>query len=458
MAKRKYTSKRKKKTNKKSNIGKIIKYLLLLVILCIVLGYLSFRHWKRNQLELIKENSQTVKTTLGNIEYQSIGKGPIILLSHMGASGSDNVKLLQEFADQGYRVICPSRPGYKETPLFEAADFNYQADILAELLASLNISEKVFVAGISIGGPAAIQFAVKYPGRCKGLILLSAVADKFSIENDQTLMDHFQKMNHKYFKDLYSWIYIKGSKFIPKRFMLEMLKLGSTESVNILKTKADSLIKHSENKEALFNFNSMTAPFSIRMAGLENDLKFAKTYTPSLKKIKVPVFIAHSTVDRVVPFTHAQKFSQKLKNAELYSFEGYGHAIWFGEEWKMIVGNSLNFMNNINSMKKLNKDDHINSLLNETWISNEDGSMLTIESNNTFTLDFPGVDENKTVKGNISLDGNKITFLTKDDSYLSPGIKGTYEFKIKKGELHLILIEDKSKRRKRLFTKGWYKL
>jgi pimeloyl-ACP methyl ester carboxylesterase len=55
------------------------------------------------------------------------------------------------------------------------ASSELQAEVYKELLDYLGI-EKIFIFGNSAGGTSAIQFAIKYPKHCSGLILLSSNA------------------------------------------------------------------------------------------------------------------------------------------------------------------------------------------------------------------------------------------------------------------------------------------
>ncbi|MFO7667858.1 MAG: alpha/beta hydrolase, partial [Desulfobacterales bacterium] len=40
--------------------------------------------------------------------------------------------------------------------------------------------ERAAVIGLSAGGPAALQFALCYPDRCMGLVMLSAISHRFT--------------------------------------------------------------------------------------------------------------------------------------------------------------------------------------------------------------------------------------------------------------------------------------
>ena len=62
--------------------------------------------------------------------------------------------LFDDWLDNGFGVICPSRPGYGRTPLGKEKTSAEAADQIAALLDTLKI-EKVVASGISGGGPAA---------------------------------------------------------------------------------------------------------------------------------------------------------------------------------------------------------------------------------------------------------------------------------------------------------------
>ena len=457
MAKRKYNSSRRKRRKQSSNKIRIIRSSLLLLLLILILGYLSFSSWKSKQEKLALNNSQIVLSSMGPIEYKSIGSGPIIILSHMGGTGSDNIKLFQEIADAGYRIICPSRAGYLGTPLSSNADIEYHADMYAELLNQLNITEKVFIMGVSAGGPSAIEFAHKYSDRCKGLILHSAICKNFSPLN--RMKDFSQLINFMLsptWQDPLSWADHKGSRLFPTRFIQEILERATNYNHDTTKIIAKQLSKNEKNKELLFLFNDFTSPLSIRTDGLQNDIKYAEKFTP--KSVNVPVLLTHSRIDKVVDVFHSQSLKKKLKIAELFEYDGNGHAFWFGKDWINIKNKTFAFLNKYKNDQPIVEDKIFTQLSSETWVSKMNGALLKISPDGIFSLDFPGVDDDDFISGNVSYEKGKLTFSTNSKSNYCKGISGSYHFKIKKNELILSPIEDKCKSRKEHFSNGWFKL
>lgn len=77
----------------------------------------------------------------------------------------------------GYRTVCPDLRGHgrSETPARDWTVVDLAHD-LARTLDTLEIDAAV-VAGHSLGGMAALQMALRYPDRLRGLVLLSTSAE-----------------------------------------------------------------------------------------------------------------------------------------------------------------------------------------------------------------------------------------------------------------------------------------
>src|SRR6187399_705864 len=74
-------------------------------------------------------------------------------------------------AAHGWRVVVPDLRGYGETTVVPGTTgLDVFATDLAGLLDHLGI-ESVVVAGLSMGGQIALEFARQYPQRIKGLVL-----------------------------------------------------------------------------------------------------------------------------------------------------------------------------------------------------------------------------------------------------------------------------------------------
>ena len=132
-----------------------------------------------------------VKTRCGDIEYAEFGSGPAVLCLHGAMGGYDqSLTLARTVCAPAFRFLAVSRPGYLGTPLSSGKTAEEQADLCAALLDELKI-EHVAAIAVSGGGPCALQFALRHPERCRGLVLVSTCGD--TIDEKIPLRFHMMK-------------------------------------------------------------------------------------------------------------------------------------------------------------------------------------------------------------------------------------------------------------------------
>jgi pimeloyl-ACP methyl ester carboxylesterase len=122
---------------------------------------------------------ETVETAMGPVTVATWGEGEIPVLSVHGIMGGydQGIMLAKGWLDPAqFRVYAPSRFGYPGTPMPEGEGLpDAQADAFAALLDALDL-ERVNVIATSAGGTSALQFALRHPDRCAGLVLVSSNA------------------------------------------------------------------------------------------------------------------------------------------------------------------------------------------------------------------------------------------------------------------------------------------
>jgi pimeloyl-ACP methyl ester carboxylesterase len=112
----------------------------------------------------------------GRVEYRLDRRGPAwVLLCHGGHMRAGLALGEELFAELGYSVLVPSRPGYGRTPLRTGRSPAGFADAAAELCQRLGIERLVAVVGVSAGGPTAVTMAARHPRLVERLLLLGAV-------------------------------------------------------------------------------------------------------------------------------------------------------------------------------------------------------------------------------------------------------------------------------------------
>jgi Ulp1 family protease len=97
------------------------------------------------------------------------------------------------------------------------------------------------------------------------------------------------------------------------------------------------------------------------------------------------------------------------------------------------------------------------SVLHGTWVSTENGAMLTVE-NSGFTIDFPSVEAIKPMKGTINVSKNSFVVVNKRDALTCPEIEGNYDFEFKGEDLIIKLKKDKCSQRASQLNASWFRL
>ena len=312
----------------------VIAGILLIFILVIVIPkYLRELHSAQKKVSTYLPF--TVQTPIVPIEYYRTGNGYPILISHGITGGFDQgLGLAKNYIGGEYDLIAVSRFGYLGSPIPEDSSPDAQADVYKHLLDKLNI-DKTFVFGNSAGGTSAIKFAMKYPDRCMGLILVSS-----NVPSDGTLPP----------KPIMRAVF--GSNFIYWS-ITRLLGDNMLPSVGVPKSILKDLTR--QEKDVLLNEVLMGGfPISLRTKGVINDMYVSnpdinKGYT--FEQIKVPVLMVCAKDDPMCPYKSALMVSKSVPEIKFVSFENGGHLI-LGHE-KEIQGEIANFISNKVQLNKL---------------------------------------------------------------------------------------------------------
>lgn len=318
--------------------------LVLLVLALLVTGaaVAGLAVWRQGKLAKLEARSQLAQTHKGLVEYAAQGNGPAVLVLHGGFGGFDQGLIyLPGLAESGCRVIAPSRPGYLRTPLATGRTNEEQADAMAALLDTLGVRRAV-VAGISAGGPVALQFALRHPERTGALILACAITRRTAPELPGWSSPARWGLYCGPLADLGSW---QGGRAVHQAtrqalgFALRRFSLAPLEQRAQF---ADAVLADPAQRVVFEQLAESTMPLSARLAGLRNDYQQLTTLGEiPFEQIRVPTLIVHGTVDRAVPFDHAELAAARLPKATLCRLEGADHLLLLGpqrEEIRRAVG------------------------------------------------------------------------------------------------------------------------
>ncbi|HXZ12062.1 MAG TPA: alpha/beta hydrolase [Candidatus Sulfotelmatobacter sp.] len=277
-------------------------------------AWIDFARWKSATLARLRDGAQIIATPKGPIECAVSGEGPVILISHGALGGYDQgLAAISSgfFGERPCRFIAVSRPGYLRTPPEIGKTPEEQADAFAALLDALKI-QKAIIVGISGGGPPSLQFALRHPGRCAALFLVSAVTERIPQPKLGILGLFLRVVTHT---DFVAWITLGLARRYPRLFFRSILSSGELGRIRDPGVAAAGL-----------RLMDSTMPFSARRAGLMIDANFiTELRAYPLVSIRVPTLLVHGTNDKIVPFVSSEHTAAAIPGARLIPIKRGSH-------------------------------------------------------------------------------------------------------------------------------------
>lgn len=258
--------------------------------------------------------SKTIETSFGTLEYAAMGEGEPILIVHGAEGGFDQgIEMTGALAGRGYRLIAPSRFGYLRSTLPGNPTTAMQADAYAELLDRLGI-DKVVVVGISAGAWSSVQFAIRYPDRCRALALL-VPADYLPAG---TSIHGGAVVSAMINSDFVAWAVLKLMSIMPGGMTRMML---GTDAAVVRAAEPSEKARVQQVLEHLL-------PVSPRCGGMQFDIKTASTHEPyPIEKITCPVLTISAEDDRFGTASRANYIAASVPDGRAIIFPTGGHAL-----------------------------------------------------------------------------------------------------------------------------------
>lgn len=287
----------------------ILRYVLLasLVMLtgCSSFGILSTSEKTLTQ-KYTNETSRYVKVDNLTFHYQDEGTGPTLVLLHGVASSLHTwdgwVKELKPY----YRIIRIDLPGHGLTgpdTSRKTYDIDYMTDMLNKLLVRIKV-DKAYIAGNSLGGYIAWNYAVKHPEKVDKLILLDSAGFP-------------QKM--PFIMSFASWPVIgeMSQLFMPRFIVSQNVKraYGDKSKVNkqLVRRYHDLTLRKGNRKALVRTFREMKRQSKNPHIG------------DAVVHVKAPTLLMWGEEDKWVPLDVMEQFRQNLEDVNLVTYEGVGH-------------------------------------------------------------------------------------------------------------------------------------
>ncbi|MGW4328612.1 4,5:9,10-diseco-3-hydroxy-5,9,17-trioxoandrosta-1(10),2-diene-4-oate hydrolase [Nocardia sp. NPDC004573] len=238
-----------------------------------------------------------------------VGNGPTIVLLHGGGPGASswsnfarNIPVLAEH----FHVLAVDQPGYgrSDKPTEHPQYFVHSASALKDLLDHLEITSRVHLLGNSLGGGAAVRFALDYPDRAGKLILMGpgGLSTNLFAPDPTEGVKLLSKFNYE-----------------PTRENLAaFLRIMVFDQSLVTDELIDERFASASTPEALAATRAMGKSFAS--ADFEKGMLWRDAY-----KLRQPVLLIWGREDRVNPLDGALVATKLIPRAQLHVFGGCGH-------------------------------------------------------------------------------------------------------------------------------------
>jgi pimeloyl-ACP methyl ester carboxylesterase len=184
--------------------------------------------------------------------------------------------------------------------------------------------------GFGWGGPAALEFARRFPQRTNALVFVGAAVGRLNPPTAPAV-PFPQAVGEGLTGDVGSWLYVRLSENDPAaalRAAFSTASIGGSEAREIW----TGLVLDNPDQLALFRSLALSlSPISPRESGLRNDLLQVRAFPEiPFQSITTPVLIVHGGLDKAIPVAPVEAAKSKLPNSELLLFPDDGHLVFLG--------------------------------------------------------------------------------------------------------------------------------
>lgn len=290
--------------------------LIVLVILFLILtaGWMALRRddIPYQTLETVYTSPSSQFLTLSDglkLHYRDEGRpdAKTLVLIHGFAASLHTWEPWVAALGEHYRIVSLDLPGHGLSRTPDSAKMNpgYFGEAIAEMTAQLEIDQFVLV-GNSMGGATAWQFALEYPARLEGLVLVAASGWPSGTNGNRPLV--FRLLGNSFARTLLKDLDI--SALVKSGLEGSFSDTGFVTGEMI--ERYVSLARAPGHREGIL---AITSQREDRVPATDE----------LLGQISVPTLILHGKEDNVVPVDGASKFAAAITGSELVIYEGVGH-------------------------------------------------------------------------------------------------------------------------------------
>ncbi|OKL39807.1 hypothetical protein A3841_15605 [Pontibacter flavimaris] len=239
-----------------------------------------------------------------NLHYRDEGQGMPIVLLHGTAASLNTWDAWVVELQKNHRVLRLDLPGFGLTGrnASDTYSIDYYSRLLLHFLDSLQL-EKAHIAGSSLGGQIAYDFAADHPERVHKLILIAPTG--VTNANEKSISMPFRLAQTPLLKHSLKYI---TPRFIVEKSLREVYGDDSKLTEQVITRSHDMLLREGSREAFIARMNTRDADNLHKLA-----------------KVRVPTLILWGEADAWVPVTDATHFQQSIHGAQLRTYPGAGH-------------------------------------------------------------------------------------------------------------------------------------
>ncbi len=276
----------------------------------------------------MRQKTRMLRTADGvNIAWASAGSGPAMLrastwLTHLEYDWTSPVwRHWLEFLAANFELIRYDEPGcgLSDWAVDDYGWTRWGRDFEAVVDAA-GLQEPFVILGVSQGGVAGIEYAVRYPERVSHLILCGAYARGWGQRNQS-----------------------EGAQ--KYRAIVELTKLGWGQENPVYRQLFTSRFVPEGTPEQLDWFNELCAKSTEpEIAAQLLEARMSPNVENLLPQVSVPTLVMHATHDEVVPLSEGRLLAARIPDARFVQLESRNHILLKDEPaWQRFKDEVLEF-------------------------------------------------------------------------------------------------------------------
>ena len=254
----------------------------------------------------------------GNIQYKiESGNGIPVLVIHGISGGYDQgIQTAANLLPENHKILSVSRFGYLRSDVPDNHNPVNQCKALIEVMDHHNI-DMVFILATSAGGTIAFRFALLYPERVTGLIMVASGYPSPEVGKGPKGPPSF----------IYNDAIFQFMLNNMQRTMLKLFGISRDEYTN-------AEISDQEKLHSLFNTILPVRPrkrgilIDQRYTNIDMNVNFSDY---PLENIEKPFLILHAKNDPMAKYENLSVATERINNLESVIYETGGHVL-FGHE------------------------------------------------------------------------------------------------------------------------------